>query len=138
MFIRDINFEVAFSDYCEKHFCKDFYRKYKGKQWLETKKTIIDTLKRVFMVQQTSLIDVLCYFQEDGVGIFKYDFKVAGTNMSPKTSGNRVIFYLSNKTGKIEILLVYSKDDCSKKGTETQWIFGHIKAAFPEYRKYCK
>lgn len=138
MFIRDLNFEVEFSDYCERHFCKDFYRKYSGKQWLETKKTIVDTLKRSFMVQQTSLVDILTYSQEDNFGIFKFDFKVAGTNLSPKGSGNRAIFSLCNNTGKIRILLVYTKDHCSKKGTETQWIFGHIKAAFPEYKKYCK
>lgn len=138
MFIRDVNFEVKFSQYCERHFCKDFYKKYSGKQWVETKKTIEETLKRAFAVQQTSLIDVLSFFQEEGVGIFKFDFKVAGTNISPKSSGNRAIFYLSNGAGKIEILLVYGKEHCAKKGTETQWIFGEIKAAFKEYKKYCR
>ncbi|KKQ71433.1 MAG: hypothetical protein UT33_C0009G0024 [Candidatus Peregrinibacteria bacterium GW2011_GWC2_39_14] len=122
MFIKDLAFRVEFSMYAESHFCRDFCKKYKGKQWLETKKTIIDTLQRAFLVQQTSLIDVLKYSQEDSIGIFKYDFKIAGTNISPKSSGNRVVFSLCNNTGVIKILLVYSKNHCDKKCTETQWV----------------
>jgi hypothetical protein len=136
MFIKDLPFQVEFSWYAETHFCKDFLRKYKPRQWIETKKTISDTLKRAFMVQQTSLIDVLSYSQEDNLGIFKFDFKVAGTNFSPKSSGNRAIFSLSNDTGKIKVLLVYGKDHCDKKYSETQWILAHIKDNCPEYKKY--
>lgn len=137
MFIKDLFFQVEFSPYAEKYFCKDFYKKYKEKKWIETKNTIIDTLQRASMVQHTTLIDSLKYSQEDNSGIFKFDFKVAGTPFSPKTSGNRAIFSLSNNTGKITILLVYGKDHCDKRHSETQWIFEQIKANFPEYRKYC-
>lgn len=137
MFIKDLFFQVEFSSYAETHFCKDFYKKYKGRQWLETRKTIIDTLQRAFLVQQTSLIDILKYSQEDNIGIFKFDFKIAGTNFSPKTSGNRVIFSLCNNTGKINVLLVYGKIHCDKRRSETQWIFEHVKENFPEYKKYC-
>jgi len=127
MFIKDLFFKVEFSSYSESHFCREFYKKYKGKRWLETQKTIIDTLQRAFLVQQTSLIDTLKYSQDDGIGIFKYDFKIAGTN---------VIFSLCNKTGNIKILLVYGKNHCGKKCSETQWILEQIKSNFPEYKKY--
>ena len=137
MFIKDLFFEVTFSQYAETHFCKDFCKKYKERKWIETRHTIIETLQRSFMVQQTALIDVLKYSQEDNIGIFKFDFKVAGTPFSPKTSGNRAIFSLCNNTGKISVLLVYGKDHCSKKQSETQWIFEHVKTNFTEYRKYC-
>lgn len=120
MFIKDLFFKVEFSSYSETHYCREFYKKYKGKQWLETQKTIIDTLQRAFLVQQTSLI-------EDDIGIFKYDFKIAGTNESPKSSGNRAIFSLCNKTGNIKILLVYGRNHCGKKCSETQWVLEHIK-----------
>lgn len=137
MFIKDLSFQVEFSDYSETHFCKDFYKKYKGKQWVETKRTIKDTLQRVFLVQQTNLIDVLHYSQEDNIGIFKFDFKIAGTNVSPKSSGNRAIFALCNNTGFIEILLIYGKGHCDKKRSETQWLNEEIKNNFPKYKKYC-
>lgn len=137
MYIKDLHFVVEFSPYAETHYCKDFYRKYKGKQWVETRKTIIDTLERAFLVQNTKLIDILKYSQDDNVGIFKFDFKVAGTDVSPKTSGNRVIFFLCNNTGNIKILLVYGKNHCDKKHSETQWILEEVKLNFPEYKKYC-
>lgn len=137
MFIKDLQYKVEFSDYCDRHFCKDFLRKYKPKQWVETKKTITETLERAYAFQDTNLIDALKFFQEDELGFFKLDFRVAGTNVSPKSSGNRAIFSLNNATGKILILLVYAKDHRSKKNSETQWVFEHIKANFPEYRRFC-
>lgn len=137
MFIKDVAYQVEFSNYCERHFCKDFLRKYKPKQWIETKKTIIETLERAHAFFDSNLIDALKFSQEDGIGIFKLDFRVAGTNVSPKSSGKRAIFSLSNATAKITILLVYGKDHCGKKQSETQWIFEHIKANFPELRRYC-
>lgn len=134
MFINEIQFSVQFSDFAERHFCKDFMKKYKGKKWLETKKTITATLERAFAFQKTSLIDNIKYSQEDGIGLFKLDFRVAGTNVSPKSSGSRVIFSLNNNTGSVIILLVYGKDHCKKSQSETQWIIDQIKTNFPEYR----
>ena len=137
MFIKDIIFEVEFTPYSERHYCKDFLKKYSEKKWIETRKTIIDALSRSFLLQNTKRIDNLRFSQEESLGIFKLDFSVAGTQFSPKTSGNRVIFSLSNNTGKIKILLVYGKGHCDKMHSETQWIFEQIKANFPELRKYC-
>ena len=138
MFIKDLSFEVIFSNYAERHYCKHFIKKYKAKQWIETKKTIVAALKRSFTFQGTDLIDSLRFSQEDDFGIFKLDFRVAGTNTSPKSSGNRTVFSLCNNTGNIKVLLVYGKTHCDKKHTETQWIFEHIKGNFPECKKYVK
>jgi hypothetical protein len=137
MFIKDLFFRVKFSPYSDRHYCKDFLKKHTTKQWLETKKTIIVTLERSFAFQNTDLIDLLKFSQEDGIGIFKLDFRVAGTNVSPKSSGNRAVFSLCNNTGNIKVLLVYSKIHCDKRHSETQWILGHVKCNFPEYKKYC-
>ena len=115
MFIKDANFTVEFSNFAEKHFCKSFYKKYRQK-WVHTRQTIEFDLQRVFFLfQKTQLIDNIKFSQEEDLGIFKLDFRVAGTNISPKASGNRVIFSLCNKSGYIEILLVYGKNHCSKK-----------------------
>ncbi len=135
MFIKDINFKVEFSSFAEKYFCKDFLKKYKAKAWSITYRSIIDALKKSFAFQQTKLIDNIKFSQEEDLGVFKLDFRVAGTNISPKASGNRVIFSLCNKSGYIEILLVYGKNHCSKKQSETQWILTNIKNNFPEYKK---
>lgn len=133
MYIDDVNFEVSFSSYSESHFCKSFYKKYKSKAWIETRKTIIATLERSHSFYNTSHIDIIIFSQEDRIGIFKLDFRIAGSQTSPRSSGNRVIFALNNITKKIDILLVYHKNDCPKKQTETQWIRGQIKDNFPEH-----
>ncbi|MBI4235579.1 hypothetical protein HY604_04750 [Candidatus Peregrinibacteria bacterium] len=112
-------------------------KKYKTKKWLSTKQTINDILEKAFGFQQTQLIDIIKYSSEENVGIFKLDFRVAGTNDSPKTSGNRAVFSLCNNSGVIKILLVYGKNHCDKKGTETQWILEHIKNNFPEFKYLC-
>ncbi len=137
MFIKDTKFSVNFSKYAEKHFCKDFAKKYKIKKWSETKKTIQVTLERCFAFSKTSLIDNLKFSQEEKTGIFKLDFRVAGTNSSPKTSGNRAIFHLCNTTSQITILLVYTKDHVKKRQSENQWILEHIKNNFREYKNLC-
>ena len=137
MFIKDTKFYVKFSKYAEKHFCKNFLKKYKEKKWVETRKTINATLERISAFQKTNLIDNIKFSQLKNAGIFKLDFRVAGTYSSPKKSGNRAIFHLCNTTNKITILLVYSKDDCKKKQSETQWILEHVKNNFPEYRGIC-
>lgn len=134
MFIKDINFKVEFSNFAERHFCKDFLKKYKSKAWSITYQSIIDVLKKSFGFQQTKLIDNIKFSQEEDIGIFKLDFRVAGTNISPKASGNRVIFSLCNKSGYVKILLVYGKDYCAKKQSETRWILEHVKTNFPEYK----
>ncbi|MCF7830401.1 hypothetical protein K9M41_00140 [Candidatus Gracilibacteria bacterium] len=89
------------------------------------------------MYQQTNLIDNIKFSRETGIGIFKLDFRVAGTNISPKASGNRTIFALNNNTSLIEVLIVYGKDHCPKKQSETQWILECVKDNFPEYKKCC-
>jgi hypothetical protein len=136
MYIKDGKFMVEFSAYAETHYCKSFYKKYKEKAWSETRKTILETLSRVARVQGTSLLDVLLYAQEEECGIFKYDFKIAGTPTSPKSSGNRVIFFLCHKKMEVTILLVYGKNHCDKAHSETQWIYAQIREYFPEYSRY--
>lgn len=138
MFIKDRKYQVEFTAYAKRHYCKDFLKKFSIKRWLETKKTIREALERSFMFQNTGLIDNLIFSQQDGIGIFKLDFRVAGTNTSPKSSGNRAIFSLCNNTGNISILIVYAKNHCGKNQSETQWIFGQIKKNFPEYKKYVR
>lgn len=137
MYIDDQNFQVAFSYFAEKHFCKVFFKKYKHK-WLVTRQTIEFDLQRAYaLFKETNLIDLIKYSSDEDKGIFKLDFRVAGTDDSPKSSGNRAVFALCNRTGKIEILLVYGKDHCKTKRSETQWFLEHIKTNFPEYKNLC-
>lgn len=136
MFIKDLNFTVIRSKYSERHFLKDFLKKYGNRKWGATEIAIFETLKRIFTYQQTALIDPINFSQEDNCGIYKLRFAIAGENKSLRDS-YRLIFFVDNKKELIEMLLIYGKRHCSKKQSETQWIKEQIKNNFSKYRKYC-
>ncbi len=123
------DYRVYVSYYASKHFVKRFTKIYKGKQWLVTYDSIFQDLKRVHSLQDTQQVDQLKQGQD--CVLFKYDFAVAKTNISPKASGNRCIVFLNTKTLRIDVLIVYGKGDLPKNIAETQYIFKTVKSEFP-------
>ncbi len=123
---------VIFTDYSKHHYLKNFEKRYKGKQWDSTKKSIIEDLSRLRVenntTQLSSQIDELKY--DDQEYLAKYDFKVALTKESTKSSGNRCILYINNKTDTIKILLIYNKKDLPKNKDETKFIMDEIENNF--------
>ena len=136
MFIKDCHFLVILSSYAKSHFCKYFSKKYSQEQWNITWENIKNSLERSYLYQNKTSFSVINFSQEKSGGIFKLEFRVAGTKFSTKTSGNRVVFFLDNEKELIEILLVYGKTHAAKQN-ETQWIKEQIKANFLKYKKYC-
>ena len=69
-------FGVRFSAFAEQHFLRNFRRKYKGKIWEITERSIIYDLARINNnLQLTQQVDEL---KSDGKRwLFKYDFAVA-------------------------------------------------------------
>jgi len=53
--------------------------------------------------------------------IVKMDFKIAGSNVSAKSSGNRVIAAVDTKQKMVKILLVYSKNDIGPPRETDKW-----------------
>ena len=131
--LPDVDYRVIFSDHSERHFIKSFAKKYPGKQWNVTQLSIFDSLRRVHTIQQTQVVDEL----KNGGGciLFKYDFAVAGTNVSAKASGNRCIVFLDTKSLQQTVLLVYGKADLPKNQSETQYIAQTIKNEFSDLWK---
>lgn len=127
-------FNIVYSDFAKNHFLKEFMKKYKGKQWERTESSFFEDLKRLRVAnnktQHTGQIDELKYV--DGYWLFKYDFRIAGTNESPKSSGNRIVGYIDNAHNKIIILFLYAKTDLPKNQGETVFIVNTIKQNFPE------
>ena len=125
-------FSVIFTDYSKRHYLKDFEKKYKGKQWDYTKKSIIQDLSRLKVenntTQLSTQIDELKY--DDQEYLAKYDFKVALTNESTKSSGNRCILYINNKTSIIKVLMIYNKSNLPKNKDETKFIMDEINNNF--------
>ena len=122
--VSSVLFNVTYREYAKSHFLKEFEKKYKGKQWEKTELSIFEDLKRLRVenntTQQSSQIDQLKH--KDQYWLFKYDFRIAGTNQSTKSSGNRIVGFIDNNENKVEILLIYNKTNLPKNKKETQYI----------------
>src|SRR5690606_15036302 len=97
---------------------------YKGKRWEITLDSIFQDLKRVHSMQLTQQIDELKH--GDNCKLFKYDFAIAQSGVSPKASGNRCIVFLDVTRHRQDILMVYGKSDLPKNMKETQFIYQTI------------
>lgn len=134
MSIADLIFQVEFTEVSFRFYEKDFAKKYLGRQWSETKLMIRVVLERAYSFFKTDKIDFLRPLGEGWVA-YKLDFPVAGSGVSAKGSGNRVIFALSNDKAMVRVLLVYGKNHLPKNMLESQWIYKMIKEKYPEYKK---
>ena len=132
--VSSILFNVSYKEYAKSHFLKEFEKKYKGKQWEKTESSIFEDLKRLRMInnttQQSSQIDQLKH--KDEYWLFKYDFRIAGTNQSTRSSGNRIVGFITNNENTLEILLIYNKTDLPKNKKETQYIEDTISENYQE------
>jgi len=117
-------FTVEFGDYAKRHYLKRFEKEYKGKQWDVTVESIIQDKARLKTsdsdLQKTQQVDELLH--KDNYWVFKYDFRVALTKESSKSSGNRCIAHLDNAANRIRILLIYGKKDLPKNIAEQAFI----------------
>lgn len=129
---------VVFAQYAERHFLKDFEKRYRGRQWQVTLESILADIGRVKkrdnVLQQTQQVDEL--WHKGDKWIFKYDFAVAQTRKSAKASGNRCVVFMDAKKNEAQILLIYAKDNVPKKMGEQKWIEGIVREEFGEcYRE---
>jgi len=125
---------VKFDNYAERHFLKRFKKDYKGKQWDITEDSIEQDLSRIKMrtsdLQMTQQVDEL--WHNGNFWIFKYDFRVAQTKESTKSSGNRCIVFLDNANNKMLILIIYGKGDIPKNTGEQTYIEKTLNDEFPD------
>ena len=126
---------VRFCDYAKSHYLKRFEKDYRGKQWDITVESVFQDLARIKTsdsdLQRTQQVDEL--WHKDGYWIFKYDFRVAQTRESTKTSGNRCIAFLDNTANKVEILFIFSKGDLPKNIGEQAFIEQTLIKEFRDY-----
>ncbi len=131
----DILLRVDFSEYARRHYLKYFAKKYSKRAWQCTEESIIEDLSRICVassdLQRTQQVDELWHSGE--CWIFKYDFRVAGTRMSRKASGNRCIVHLDAELGRAEILMIYDKGCLPKNESESNYIEYVVRTEFAEY-----
>jgi len=128
-------FIVEFSDYAKRHYLKRFEKEYKGKQWDITVESITQDLARIKTsnsdLQKTQQVDEL--WHKDNYWVIKYDFRVAQTKESTKSSGNRCIVFLDNATNNITILIIYGKGDLPKNIGEQAFVEQTLDKEFQDY-----
>ena len=128
-------FIVEFSDYAKRHYLKRFEKEYKGKQWDITVESITQDLARIKTsnsdLQKTQQVDEL--WHKENYWVIKYDFRVAQTKESTKSSGNRCIVFLDNATNNITILIIYGKGDLPKNIGEQAFVEQTLDKEFQDY-----
>ena len=126
---------VKYEDFAQRHFRSTFVKKYAPKWWNATERSIFYDLQRLRILgnntQKTDQLDELKYY--DCHWLAKYDFKVAGTKVSKKDSGNRCIIYIDDKLNQLSILMIYHKDNLPKNKSETQYIMDTVQKEYKEY-----
>jgi len=115
-------YRVVFEDFCNRHFMKDFEKKYKG-SWLITKKALISQLRNVDMLVNSGRTNPPIHMTDNRQEwILKHEFAIAGLRESPKSSGRRIIAYVNEEERIVHVLLVYHKDHLGKGAGETnEW-----------------
>jgi hypothetical protein len=111
-------YSVIVERFAERHFIKKFKKKYK-KAWDMTWKAINDELKRVDALFKTSIAQEIV--KTKNIRIVKTKFRIAGTNQSKNTSGNRCIVAVQEDIKIVYVLLVYHKNDLGNGNETVKW-----------------
>lgn len=101
-------YKVIITEYAERHFIKAFSKRYNN-AWDKTMNAINEMLNRMDMLVKTSLVKRIHI--SGNRYIAKYEFKIAWSKESPKTSWNRIIIYVDEGKKEVQILLLYTKTD---------------------------
>lgn len=126
----ELDYRIYFTPYAERYHVKRFAKEYPGKRWIVTRDSIFQDLKRIHVLKDGQQVDELKRGKD--CILFKYDFAVAQSGMSPKSAGNRCIVFLNTATHRQDILLVYSKGDVPKNASENSYIHGVIRVQFKD------
>ena len=112
------NYSVQIEDFAVRHFIKSFEKKHKGK-WELTLQYVMEEFARIDNLLLTDRAETIT--DAGDIKIIKTKFRVAGTQESAKTSGNRCIVAWCISKQLVSILLVYGKTDLSGKNETAEW-----------------
>ena len=122
-----INYTILYWEYSKSHYLKKFVKKYKT-AWNETQQFIeFMCWPDKFLVRDSFNKIYIC----ESWYIAKWEFSIAGTNVSPKNSWNRFIVFVDIEKSESTLLLIYCKDNV-KWNNETVWWESEIKWAYKD------
>jgi hypothetical protein len=126
-------YEVSFEPFTERHFVKTFSKKYRS-AWETTLLLLREEFKFFDALSGKSIAETICVSGNNTVKICKTEFKIAGTEVSRHSSGNRCIIAVHKNTNKVCVLLVYHKNDLRGSNETMSWK-ALVKENYPEYAK---
>jgi hypothetical protein len=128
--MKSTKYAVIFEDFAERHFIKNFAKKYKG-AWDFTRNAITEELEKIDILFLKSIAEYITDKSAD-IAICKTEFKISGTQESRHGSGNRCIVALHKEANKVCVLLAYHKNDLGSGNETAQWK-QLIKENYPAY-----
>lgn len=105
-----MKYEVVFESFAERHYIRTFVKKYKN-AWDRTLKGLVLEFTFADLLFEKSIAETICVSDDNNVRICKTEFKIAGTEVSRHSSGDRCIVAIHKNTNKVCVLLVYHKND---------------------------
>jgi hypothetical protein len=116
--MRSTNYEVNFEHFAERHFIKTFAKKYKG-AWDITLRILTEEFRQIDLLFLKNVAETI--LDSKNIKICKTEFKIAGTQESRHSSGNRCIVAIHKEVNKVCVLLVYHKNDLVGNNETTSW-----------------
>ena len=111
-----MKYQVDFGHFAERHFIKDFAKKYKG-AWDTTLRGLLLEFTYVEFLFDKNIAETISISEDNDVKICKTEFKIAGTEVSRHASGNRCIIAIHQNTRLVQVLLVYHKGHIGENET---------------------
>lgn len=121
---------VIFEPFSERHFVRSFAKKYRG-AWDKTRNSLVLEFTFMPLLFDKNIAETIT--DVDGIKICKTEFKIAGTQESRRSSGNRCIVAVHSDSAEVHVLLVYCKTDV-RGSRETDWWKMLIRDNYPQYR----
>jgi hypothetical protein len=125
-------YAVTFDEFSQRHYIKNFRKTYSERAWQLTENAIRFQCANIEALLKTTQCETISALSN--ARLCKYEFSVAGTHTSPKSSGNRCILVIDDEHYTVRILLVYHKSHIASDGNnETVAWKKKVRVQFPEY-----
>ena len=125
-----MEYQVIFEPFTERHYIKRFAKKYKT-SWDLTLEFLCEEFRKADILFLKSIAETIVDSKD--VKICKTEFKIAGTEVSRRASGNRCVIAVYKNTAVVHVLLVYSKEDIRGSNETAGWK-AIIKDNYPKYK----
>ena len=128
-----MKYKVIFENFAETHFIKNFVKKHKN-AWDKTLRGLYVEFTFIDLLFMKTIAEIITVSDDGNLKLCKTEFKIAGTDVSRHTSGNRCIVVMDDSDVSVHVLLIYHKNDLKGNCNETNKWKELIKQHYPQYK----